>query len=66
MPAPDERTQITAIRAALEAAWNSRGTADASAIDAALSSMMGIMAAGPYVKNLTRTIHQLDVEGNRP
>ena len=40
--------------------WNARGAADLVTLEAALSSLMGVTAAGPYVKNLDRALRQLD------
>lgn len=40
--------------------WNARGAADAVIVDGALSSQMGGITAGPYVKNLQRAISSLD------
>lgn len=40
--------------------WNARGAADVATIERELSSMMGVTAAGPYVKNLDRAIRQGD------
>lgn len=48
------------IKAALIDAWNARGQADAQMIDGSLTSMMGVNAGGPYVKNLQRAIATLD------
>jgi hypothetical protein len=40
--------------------WNARGAADLATIETTFSSVMGITAAGPYVKNLDRAIRRLD------
>lgn len=40
--------------------WNARGAADVATLEAELSSMMGVTAAGPYVKNLDRAIRKGD------
>jgi len=48
------------IATALRNAWNARGAADAALIDQSLSTQMGAIAAGPYVKNLTRELKGLD------
>ena len=39
--------------------WNARGAADAAAIEAELTSLMGTTAL-PYVKNLKRALRSLD------
>jgi hypothetical protein len=50
----------TAIAEQLRLIWNTRGAADLATIAHDLSTMMGSTAAGPYVKNLTRTLQGLD------
>jgi hypothetical protein len=40
--------------------WNARGAVDIATIDVDLSSMMGAIKAGPYVKNLDRALRTLD------
>lgn len=44
----------------LRLVWNARGAADIVKIEADLSSMMGVTASGPYVKNLDRALRSLD------
>lgn len=44
----------------LRAIWNARGAADIAKIESELSQMMGSTAAGPYVKNLDRSLRNLD------
>ena len=39
--------------------WNARGTADMAKVERQLSVLMG-STAGPYVKNLERTLRTLD------
>lgn len=48
------------IEEALRQIWNARGAADLVKLEAELSSMMGVTAAGPYVKNLDRALRMLD------
>jgi DNA-binding phage protein len=45
---------------ALRQVWNARGAADVAIVEAELSSMMGVTAAGPYVKNLDRALRKGD------
>lgn len=49
-----------AIAEQLRLIWNARGAADVARLEAELSSMMGVTAAGPYVKNLERALQTLD------
>jgi len=44
----------------LKEIWNARGAADIAKIEAQLTSMMGAVAAGPYIKNLDRALRKLD------
>ena len=44
----------------LRQVWNARGAADLVKIEAELSSLMGVTASGPYVKNLDRAIRSVD------
>jgi hypothetical protein len=45
---------------ALRLVWNARGAADIAKLDVELSQVMGVSAAGPYVKNLDRALRTLD------
>jgi hypothetical protein len=40
--------------------WNALGAADIAKVEHELSTMMGSTAAGPYVKNLDRSLRALD------
>jgi hypothetical protein len=40
--------------------WNARGAADIAQLDTTLSSLMGVTAAGPYVKILDGHLRALD------
>jgi hypothetical protein len=53
-------TTSEALIAELRLVWNARGAADLVKIEAELSSLMGVTASGPYVKNLDRAIRSLD------
>ena len=55
-----ERTQVTRITEQLRLVWNARGAADLVKLEAELSGLMGVTAAGPYVKNLDRALKTLD------
>ena len=44
----------------LKEIWNARGAADIAKIEAELSSMMGAVSAGPYIKNLDRALRGSD------
>jgi len=44
----------------LRQVWNARGVADITKLESELSSMMGVTASGPYVKNLDRALRTLD------
>lgn len=54
---PDALDDTIAI---LKKLWNARGAADIALIDQTLGTLMGIQAAGPYVKNLDRALRTLD------
>lgn len=51
---------IPAMAEQLRLIWNARGAADVTKLEAELSSLMGVTAAGPYVKNLDRALRSLD------
>ena len=40
--------------------WNARGATDIAKIEHELSTMMGAVASGPYLKNLERALRGLD------
>jgi hypothetical protein len=44
----------------LRQVWNARGAADLTTIEAELSRLMGVTAAGPYLKHLDRALRTLD------
>jgi hypothetical protein len=44
----------------LRLVWNARGAADITKLEQELSTLMGSMMAGPYVKNLARALRTLD------
>lgn len=44
----------------LRLVWNARGAADLATIETSLASQMGPTAAGPYLKNLDRSLRALD------
>ena len=56
----DPNATLAAIAEQLRLIWNARGAADITKLEAELSAMMGVTAAGPYVKNLDRALRQLD------
>lgn len=58
---PDNRDLLKAYLVSLQREmWNTRGAADIALIDQTLGTLMGIQAAGPYVKNLDRALRALD------
>ena len=58
--ADDPDRVVRAIAEQLRLVWNARGAADLAKIETELSTLMGGMMAGPYVKNLDRVLRSLD------
>jgi hypothetical protein len=54
------RNTVAAVAEQFRLIWNARGAADIMKLEADLSAMMGVTAAGPYVKNLDRALRSLD------
>ena len=52
--------EIAFLAEQLRLIWNARGAADIVKLEAELSSLMGVTASGPYVKNLDRALRSLD------
>jgi hypothetical protein len=56
----DAREAAALFREQLRLVWNARGAADLVALETSLTSQMGAIAAGPYLKNLDRALRALD------
>jgi hypothetical protein len=58
---PDDHNRLfDTIITALKMTWNTRGAADLVKLEAELSTMRGVAASGPYVKDLDRALRSLD------
>ena len=55
-----DEEDVQAVAEQLRVVWNARGAADLETIEAKLSSLMGLITAGPYVKNLDQALRKLD------
>lgn len=60
LEASDGEPGASRIAEQLRLVWNTRGAADIALLDQTLGTLMGIQAAGPYVKNLDRALRALD------
>jgi hypothetical protein len=57
---PVRETVVRQVAEQLRQVWNARGAADIARLETELSSLMGVTAAGQYVKNLDRALRTLD------
>jgi hypothetical protein len=54
------KTALAEVQRELVNVWNARGAADTVKIDTAMSSLLGVDKADPYIKTLDRALRTLD------
>ena len=54
------KTALAEVQRELVNVWNARGAADTVKLDAAMSSLLGVEKADPYIKTLNRALRTLD------